>query len=57
MTCERCKGLMVEEWRPDFSPETYTWRCINCGAITDPLIARNRSLTQRMVKQPALNAA
>lgn len=44
MTCGRCKGLMVNEWRPDFSPETYIWRCINCGSIVDPLIEQNRKL-------------
>jgi hypothetical protein len=42
MTCGRCKGLMVDEWRPDFSPETFVWRCINCGSVVDPLIERNR---------------
>jgi hypothetical protein len=42
MTCGRCKGLMVNEWRPDFTPETFVWRCINCGSIVDPLIERNR---------------
>jgi hypothetical protein len=42
MTCGRCKGLMVDEWRPDFSPETFVWRCINCGSVTDPLIEQNR---------------
>jgi hypothetical protein len=47
MTCKRCKGLMVNEWRPDFSPETFVWRCINCGSIIDPLIAQNRSTNGR----------
>lgn len=42
MTCGRCKGLMVDEWRPDFTPETFVWRCINCGSIVDPLIEQNR---------------
>jgi hypothetical protein len=42
MTCGRCRGLMVNEWRPDFTPETFIWRCINCGSIVDPLIERNR---------------
>ena len=42
MTCGRCKGLMVNEWRPDFTPETFIWRCINCGSIVDPLIELNR---------------
>ena len=41
MTCGRCKGLMVDEWRPDFSPETFVWRCIKCGSIVDPLIEQN----------------
>ncbi|MGQ0811080.1 MAG: hypothetical protein ACT4OO_07630 [Nitrospiraceae bacterium] len=55
MTCGRCQGLMVEEWRPDFTPETYIWRCINCGSILDPLIAQNRLLSQQekhLVLQP-----
>ena len=42
MTCKRCNGFMVDEWRPDFSPETFVWRCINCGSIVDPLIEQNR---------------
>lgn len=42
MTCQKCTGLMVEEWRPDFSPESSVWRCINCGLILDPLIKQNR---------------
>lgn len=42
MTCGRCKGFMVNEWRPDFTPETFVWRCINCGSILDPLIEQNR---------------
>ncbi len=42
MTCRRCQGLMVDEWRPDFSPETFVWRCINCGSLVDPLIEQNR---------------
>jgi len=33
---------MVDEWRPDFSPETFVWRCINCGSLVDPLIEQNR---------------
>ncbi len=47
MTCTRCKGLMVNEWRPDFTPETFVWRCINCGSIIDPLIAQNRSTSRQ----------
>ena len=44
MTCGRCKGLMVNEWRPDFTPETFVWRCINCGHVFDPVLERNRRL-------------
>ncbi|MCC2641852.1 MAG: uncharacterized protein K0S45_2265 [Nitrospira sp.] len=45
MTCKRCKGLMVDEWRPDFTPETFVWRCINCGSVVDPLIEQNRGVS------------
>jgi hypothetical protein len=47
---------MVEEWRPDFSPESAVLRCINCGLILDPLIEQNR-LTRIREKQPVLDAA
>lgn len=47
MTCRKCRGFMVEEWRPDFSPETYISRCINCGLIEDALIAQNRLLQEQ----------
>lgn len=34
------------------------WRCINCGAIVDPVIAANRRLTsQTTVSSEALTAA
>jgi len=56
MTCQKCKGLMIEEWRPDFSTEATVHRCINCGLVLDPLIAQNRSLKGRG-KQPVLDAA
>ncbi len=56
MTCQKCKGFMVEEWRPDYSPETAVMRCINCGLILDPLIQQNR-LARLRAKQPALDAA
>lgn len=56
MTCQKCKGLMIEEWRPDFSTDISVHRCINCGLVLDPLIAKNRSLKVRG-KHPVLNAA
>jgi len=59
MTCQKCKGLMVKEWRPEFSQEAAVLRCINCGLVLDPLIAQNRVIpvTQLRTKQRILNAA
>jgi hypothetical protein len=56
MTCQKCKGLMVKEWRPEFSQEAAVLRCINCGLVLDPLIAQNRVIPLR-AKQRVLNAA
>ena len=56
MTCQKCNGLMVKEWRPEFSQETAVLRCINCGLVLDPLIAQNR-VTPLRAKQRVLNAA
>jgi hypothetical protein len=44
MTCQKCKGLMIAESRPDFSPDGTVMRCINCGLVLDPLIQHNRSM-------------
>ena len=48
MTCLRCEGLMVHEtfedldglWSSDH--EFIGWRCLNCGAMVDPVIAAAR---------------
>ncbi len=56
MTCKKCKGLMVEEWRPDYLPESAVMRCVNCGLVLDPLIERNR-LTRGRATQTTLHAA
>jgi len=48
MTCQRCGGLAVgvsfsggiiatEAWEYD------GWKCLNCGYVTDPLIAKNKT--------------
>ena len=44
MTCQRCNGLMVRERYDDLElgsseNEIPSWRCLNCGAIVDPVIA------------------
>ena len=60
MRCTRCGGLMVFEEFEDFvlgSGGDGFWgqRCINCGAIVDPVIARHRCLTsQAAATHPAL---
>lgn len=56
MTCQKCKGLMVKESRPDFSQDVAVLRCLNCGLVLDPLIAQNRVALLR-AKQPLLGAA
>ena len=56
MTCQKCKGLKVKEWRPDFSQDVEVLRCINCGLVLDPLIARNRVILPQP-KQRVLHAA
>lgn len=56
MTCQKCKGLMVKEWRPELSQEAAVLRCINCGMVLDPLIAQNRVISLG-VKQRVLKAA
>jgi hypothetical protein len=42
MTCQKCKGLMIAESRPDYSTEGTVLRCINCGLVLDSLIEQNR---------------
>jgi len=46
MTCQKCKGLMIVESRPEYSTDTVL-RCINCGLVLDPLIQQNRSTKTR----------
>jgi hypothetical protein len=56
MTCQKCKGLMVEERQPELSPESIVHRCINCGLILDPLLMQNR-LNHLKEKRQLLHAA
>ena len=51
MTCLCCDGLMVHEkfedldglWSSDH--EFLGWRCLNCGAIVDSIIAAHKRIT------------
>jgi hypothetical protein len=61
MKCARCGGLMVREQFQDHGGfgssdhECAGWRCINCGAILDPVIAAHRRLaSQTVTSNPAL---
>jgi len=53
MRCARCNGLMVREKFEDLgglgsgNHEYAGWRCINCGAIVDPVIVAHRCLTSQ----------
>ena len=55
MMCPRCVGLMVQEKFEDLdglwsSDHEFTgWRCLNCGAIVDPVIAAHRRITSSIV--------
>jgi len=46
--CDRCKGLLITEELVDFLSDTGpvvlpVQRCIQCGAVTDPVILLNRA--------------
>ena len=52
MTCQRCDGLMVREQYDnlEFDSAGYEisgWRCLNCGAIVDSLIAAHHQITHK----------
>ncbi len=42
--CPRCNGVMVYERFQDMLDLFYAWRCLNCGEIVDPVVARNRGM-------------
>lgn len=68
MTCHRCHGLMVRERHDDIElgseeREIPSWRCLNCGAIVDPVILSHHHtsdktesdlLRRRRLKKPAV---
>jgi RNase P subunit RPR2 len=52
MTCQRCDGLMVQELYDDLELgsagyESSGWRCLNCGAIVDPVIAAHHQTIRK----------
>ena len=51
--CPRCKGAMVYERFQDMLDQFYAWRCLNCGEIVDPVVARNRGAGKNLKKRAA----
>ena len=52
MTCQRCDGLMVRERCDDLDlgsagSEISGWRCLNCGAIVDPMVVARHQTTHK----------
>jgi hypothetical protein len=37
--CPRCDGAMVFERFQDMLTLFYSWRCVNCGEIVDPVVS------------------
>lgn len=48
MECLRCHGMMVKERFEDLRGDPHEisfhgWRCVYCGDVVDPVIARHRT--------------
>lgn len=54
MRCPRCNGAMVYERFQDMLDMFYAWRCLNCGEIMDPVVARNRGSAGKPQKKRAV---
>jgi RNase P subunit RPR2 len=57
MTCQRCEELMVLEQYDDIQLgsagyEVSAWRCLNCGAIVDSVIAAHHRPTNKTEPDP-----
>ena len=52
--CPRCNGAMVYERFQDMLEMFYAWRCLNCGEIVDPVVARNRGGAGKSQKKRAV---
>lgn len=49
MKCPRCQGWMVHDQFSDLRDDTGRlhwegWRCLNCGAIMDPLVLLHQAM-------------
>ena len=56
MKCTRCQGLMIEGQFMDLEEAygfmwTTSWRCVNCGHVSDFVIAHNRLARHELTYQ------
>jgi uncharacterized protein with PIN domain len=51
MRCPRCDGAMVFERFQATMEVFYAWRCLNCGEIMDPVVAKNRELERNQKRK------
>ncbi len=49
--CPRCNGAMVYERFQHMLQLFHAWRCLNCGEIVDPVVARNRGVEKKPKKR------
>jgi len=47
MTCSRCNKKMIYEKFYTEEGSYWAWHCIYCGEVVDPLIYKNRSLSEQ----------
>lgn len=51
--CQRCQGYMVREYYMDRFDENCLWgsgwRCVNCGAVIDPVIHVHQQKGQSVI--------
>jgi hypothetical protein len=52
MQCNRCGGIMHQEWfatreSGEVAQPYEGWRCLSCGEVLDPIILRNRGVSNR----------
>lgn len=49
MTCNRCRGLLVEDHCYDLLDDRISlsaWRCVSCGNLVDSVILKNQRAQQ-----------
>lgn len=62
MNCERCNGLVVQDQCLDLlfsggEHSLWSWRCVSCGNVVDPMVLHNRRRQKDAVIEPTLTPA